>query len=115
MKVEVAVLGSPSLISLMVSVDVKQHSNQDHIREKRNLPKASKVRFTVRDKDQFCSRGNWGKMEMNSQLWLFLVERRVYVIQMPATCPFSFSQIVSDWAIRNTFLKQDNSDFPKAE
>ena len=25
MKVEVAVLGSPSLISLMVSVDVKQH------------------------------------------------------------------------------------------
>ena len=25
MKVEVAVLGSPSLISLMVSVDIKQH------------------------------------------------------------------------------------------
>ena len=25
MKVEVAILGSPSLISLMVSVDVKQH------------------------------------------------------------------------------------------
>ena len=28
MKVEVAVLGSPSLISLMVSVDVKQHVYQ---------------------------------------------------------------------------------------
>ena len=27
MKVEVAVLGSPSLINLMVSVDVKQHRN----------------------------------------------------------------------------------------
>ena len=29
MKVEVAVLGSPSLISLMVSVDVKQHCNEN--------------------------------------------------------------------------------------
>ena len=28
MKVEVAVLGSPSLISLMVSVDAKQHRNE---------------------------------------------------------------------------------------
>ena len=28
MKVEVAVLGSPSLIALMVSVDVKQHSER---------------------------------------------------------------------------------------
>ena len=29
MKVEVALLGSPSLIVLMVSVDVKQHSTAD--------------------------------------------------------------------------------------
>ena len=29
MKVEVAVMGSPSLISLMVSVDVKQHCNEN--------------------------------------------------------------------------------------
>ena len=32
MKVEVAVLGSPSLIVLMVSVDVKQHLNIGHHR-----------------------------------------------------------------------------------
>ena len=32
MKVEVAVLGSPSLISLMVSVDVKHHSINHQVR-----------------------------------------------------------------------------------
>ena len=32
MKVEVAVQGSPSLISLMVSVDVKQHFNENRDR-----------------------------------------------------------------------------------
>ena len=31
MKVEVAVLGSPSLIILMVSVDVKQHLKKNHL------------------------------------------------------------------------------------
>ena len=30
-KVEVAVLGSPSLISLMVSVDVKHHENKEEV------------------------------------------------------------------------------------
>ena len=33
MKGEVAVLGSLSLISLMVSVDVKQHSTSSEVRE----------------------------------------------------------------------------------
>ena len=38
MKVEVAVLGSPSLISLMVSADVKQH-----LRKKKRILRAQEL------------------------------------------------------------------------
>ena len=42
-KVEVAILGSPSLISLMVYVDIKQHSNNN------------KMFVTFRLKERVCN------------------------------------------------------------
>ena len=50
MKVEVAVLGSPSLIVLMVSVDVKQH-----LKKKTGLQENSDVDTHSKQRPQLCS------------------------------------------------------------
>ena len=53
MKVEVAVLDSPSLISLMVSVDIKQHStNQESLRSCVKVEVAILDRQRQRDRDR---------------------------------------------------------------
>ena len=45
MKVEVAVLGSPSLISLMVSVDVKQHERRRTVKRTTSLGQVTLIVF----------------------------------------------------------------------
>ena len=57
MKVEVAVLGSPTLISLMVSVDVKQHLNEKDKLGHLSLNSASPVNETQLKKTEYKIKG----------------------------------------------------------
>ena len=53
MKVEVAVLGSPSLIVLMVSVNVKQHK-----KKKKKKKRRKKKKKTTRKSDRYSKTTN---------------------------------------------------------
>ena len=57
MKVEVAVLGSPSLISPTVSVDVKQHSTNQRERQEFDVHRGvtSNYNYTAAHADAYCN------------------------------------------------------------